>query len=55
MKIILLKKSVYGRDVFYPVCDKAKIIASMFGTKTIPDRVIDKIRQLGFDIEITRD
>ena len=36
-KIIIEKKTKYGNELFYPVCDKAKAFADLMGSVTLPD------------------
>ena len=44
-------KSVYGNDLIYPVCDKAKQFVLIAGTKTLTPYHINKIRLLGYQID----
>ena len=48
-------KSVYGQDKIYPICDTAKLFASIAGTKTITKNALIMIHQLGFKIEVEHD
>ena len=43
---------VYGRQVVYPVCDKAKVFASIADTKTLTDTTLRCIRKLGYTIHV---
>lgn len=43
---------VYGRQVVYPVCDKAKVFASIADTKTMTDSTLRCIRKLGYTIHV---
>lgn len=43
-------KSVYGEQKIYPVCELAKIFASMVGQKTLTLGNIDHIKSLGFEV-----
>lgn len=52
MKIKLKKKSVYGNDLLYPVCETAKQFAKLLETKTITQYALICISQLGYKIEI---
>lgn len=52
MSIQVHIKQVYGRDTVYPVCDKAFVFAALAGQKTLTDREIALIKQLGFKIEV---
>ena len=42
---------VYGKEVIYPVCDKAKCFASIAGTVTLTRDVLYIISKLGYIIE----
>lgn len=43
---------VYGKRVVYPVCDKAKVFASIADTKTLTETTLRCIRKLGYDINV---
>jgi hypothetical protein len=43
---------VYGKLVVYPVCDKAKLFASIAGTKTLTDTALRYIKKLGYTVHI---
>ena len=43
---------VYGRQVVYPVCDKAKVFADIADTKTLTDTTLRCIRKLGYTIHV---
>lgn len=45
-------QNVYGNDLIYPVCDKAKTFASMLGTKTLTKDAIYHIKKLGYEIRV---
>ena len=47
-QLIVEKKSVYGNDLIYPVCEKSKLFARISGNKTLLPEVIGYIKQLGF-------
>ena len=52
MKIQVQLKQSYGRDLIYPVCDKAKAFAALVGQKTLTDQDIKIItKSLGFELE----
>jgi len=51
-EITLLRKEQYGRAVYYPVCDKAKMFADIAGTKTITKETVRHIKVLGYKINI---
>ena len=43
---------VYGKRVVYPVCEKAKVFASIAGTKTMTETTLRCIRKLGYEINV---
>lgn len=51
MKIQVTVKSTYGTERIYPVCESAKLFASLIGSTTLPPRTIDLIKRLGFEVE----
>lgn len=52
MYIEIRIQNVYGNDLIYPVCNTAKIFASMLGTKTLTRSAIDHIKKLGYEIRV---
>ena len=42
----------YGTTVVYPACHTSKLIAQLAGTRTLTDRAIEIIKQLGYAIEV---
>lgn len=50
--ITVEQKNLYGNDLFYPVCIKAKLFASIANTKTLRVNDILLIKKLGYDFEI---
>ena len=55
MEITVKIKSVYGTDKVYPVCDRAKMFASIAGTTTLTEYTISNIKALGFMIIVQQD
>lgn len=51
MKIYLDKKNVYGKDLFYPSCNRSKQIAELKGSKTFTLLEALKLRDIGFEIK----
>jgi hypothetical protein len=51
MKLSYYKRSVYGTIHHYPACDKAKAIAAMLGTKTLPFSS-EAFRNFGYAMDI---
>ena len=52
MKILVQIKSVYGNERIYPICENAKLFASIAGTATLTREVLAKIKQLGYTVEV---
>ena len=52
MHITVAIKNVYGNELIYPVCDKAKAFAVIAGTKTLQRWVVDNIKLLGYEIKV---
>ena len=52
MNIIVTIKQVYGNEAIYPVCDKAKALAALAGTKTLTRAALTQIKNLGFQITV---
>ena len=50
MELVVEKKSVYGNQLVYPVCNKAKLFASISGNKTLLPEVIESIKKLGYKL-----
>ena len=52
MEMIVEIRSVYGVEQVYPVCDKAKLFASIAGTKTLTHKVMIDIASLGYSVTL---
>ena len=52
MKIIIERKQVYGKTLFYPVCQTAEIFSSLTKTRTLDQFQLKKIKSLGYTIEL---
>lgn len=52
MNITVAVKNVYGREVIYPVCNKAKLLAELAGTKTFTQHAIQTVKALGYSIQV---
>jgi hypothetical protein len=50
MELVVEKKSVYGNQLVYPICSKAKLFASISGNKTLLPEVIESIKKLGYKL-----
>jgi len=48
--VTFIEKSVYGRTLIYPKCDKANIFAGLIGTKTFTMSQLNLIEGLGYKI-----
>ena len=47
--IITIKiKNVYGNEMIYPVCDKAKMLVELTGKKTFTPYAIRILKELGY-------
>jgi hypothetical protein len=52
MKTITIEiRSQYGNTVAYPICDQAKLFASIAGTSTLTSAALKKIQALGYSFE----
>jgi len=50
MEIKVKLKNVYGQDLIYPVCSKAKAFAEIAGTTTLTTYTLSRIQFLGCDV-----
>jgi hypothetical protein len=50
-ELIVKRKNVYGNELIYPVCNKAKIFTIIAGNKTLLPGVITQIKALGYTIK----
>jgi len=48
MNLTIELKTVYGNDLIYPVCDKAKKLCSLTNQKTFSQFAIQKLKELGY-------
>lgn len=44
--------SNYGVRVVYPACHTSKLIAQLAGTRTLTDRALAVVKQLGYSINV---
>ena len=51
-KITVEIKNVYGKDLIYPVCEKAKKFALIADAKTLARVDISNIKYLGFEVVV---
>ena len=52
MTITVRVTNNYGNRSVYPVCDKAKLLAELAGTKTFTHSALQKIEALGYVITV---
>jgi hypothetical protein len=52
VKIIIEQKQVYGKTLYYPVCQTAEIFALLTKTRTLDHFQLQKIKRLGYTIEL---
>ena len=45
-------KNVYGNETIYPVCEIAKVFATLAKQTTLTQREINLIKRLGYTIEV---
>tara|TARA_R110002020_G_scaffold89868_1_gene219283 strand:+ start:124 stop:297 length:174 start_codon:yes stop_codon:yes gene_type:complete len=50
MKIYVEIKNVYGNDLIYPYCEKAKLFTGITNSKTLNKLQINVIKELGYEI-----
>jgi hypothetical protein len=50
--ITFFEKSVYGKTLIYPKCDKAILMSGLTGSRTFNDTQLDVIRALGYTVEL---
>jgi|TARA_R100000458_G_C8208529_1_gene196782 hypothetical protein len=51
IEIYLNKKNVYGKDLYYPDCEKSKKLANLKGTKTFSLYEAIQLQDIGFEIK----
>ena len=52
-KITIRLDKNYGSWVVYPVCQQAQIFAAIAGTKTLKEKTLDQIMELGYEIQVS--
>ena len=50
-RLIVKKKSVWGTERIYPICERSKLFTKLVGQKTLDRSAIEIIRQLGYDFK----
>jgi hypothetical protein len=52
-QIVILAKEVYGRQMFYPVCEVSRLFAAIADRATLSEVNVRRIRQLGYEVTVT--
>ncbi len=52
MTILVSIKNVYGKEMIYPENTAAQVLADLTGKKTLSRNDIEKIKSLGFTVEV---
>ena len=52
MEITVKIKSVYGKELIYPVCDTARLLSYLTGKKTFTSEHIETIKNLGYKVTV---
>ena len=50
-RLVVKKKTVWGTERIYPVCEKSRLFTRLIGQKTLDKSAIVLIRQLGYDFK----
>ena len=50
-RLIVKKKTVWGTERIYPICERSKLFTRLVGQKTLDRSAIEIIRQLGYDFK----
>jgi hypothetical protein len=45
-------KNIYGKDTFYPLCNKALLLAQLSGNKTLTLDALKTIKSLGYEVAV---
>jgi hypothetical protein len=45
-------KNVYGKDIFYPLCNQAILFARLASTKTLTLDALNTIKALGYEVAV---
>jgi hypothetical protein len=51
-EITIEAKDVYGRTLYYPACEKAKLFAKLIDKKTLTPETLEIAEKLGYTINI---
>lgn len=55
LQILVEIKQVYGNKTIYPICEKGKLFAQLAGTKTLTEKQILIIKNLGYSFTVKQD
>ena len=50
-RLIVKKKTVWGTERIYPICERSRLFTRLIGQKTLDRSAIELIRQLGYDFK----
>jgi hypothetical protein len=50
-RLIVKKKTVWGTERIYPICERSRLFTRLIGQKTLDRSAIEIIRQLGYDFK----
>ena len=45
-------KNIYGKDTFYPLCNKAVLLTRLTGNKTLTIDALKTIQSLGYEVAV---
>jgi len=51
-KVYIEIKNVYGNNLIYPVCEKAKTFTRLMNKKTFHNYELKEIEKLGYEIKV---
>jgi len=54
-KLTVRKEQAWGNVRYAPVCETARLLAQIAGTKTLTDETIRLAKQLGYTFELERE
>ena len=52
MNIQIEIKNHYGNTMYYPACDKSRLLARLAGTKTLTPESIHTVKELGYNVQV---
>lgn len=45
-------KTVYGKEMIYPLCETGELICKMVGTKTFTREMVELCKKLGYEFQV---